>query len=438
MRIPKVRLRADLSLALAISLAGTLSFRSQAALGTSDDDGAQSATDPAQSPKGVISGSGHMTINGNPVQSGATVMSGNTVATGPDGNAVIDLGPLGRIALKTNTEIVLTLSNGDANVRLNHCGMLTQLVPEGVKGRVDIAHRERMRVSVDRGQVEVKHSGKEQTLTGVSYKTYDEQDKLFYEEGKTFDDASHINTIGSAIFKVYCCRGPEPNSQADRGSDAAEGDKDRTVPATITGKGKLTVDGHEVSLDKSQTSINLRTGSRIETGSDGDVVIDMGGLGRIGVHPSSAFRLILSTGFVRADLESCGWIFQDLPPGVKGRINLQNREQSRIRVTRGQSQVKLSSEERALEGVESKTFDRTEKSFYEEGERFEDVAYVSSPGDSSTEVKLFCCHPEVAHFPTKRVGILGLLGLAAAITVGTKVGTHTSNTPTQTASTVQP
>jgi len=386
----------------------------------------------------VITGSGHITVNGNPVQSGATVLSGNTIATGPDGNAVIDLGKLGRIALKTNTEIVLTLSEGDANVRLNRCGLLTQVVPQGVNGRVDIPHRERMRVSVDRGQVEVKHSGKDRTLTGVSYKTYDEQDKLFYEEGKTFDDASHISTIGSTIFKVYCCTKPEANAQTDRGPNISEADanQDRTVPATITGKSKLTIDGHEVNLDKAQTGINLRNGSRIVTDSDGDVVIDMGSLGRIGVHPNSALRLIIAPGVVRADLESCGWIFQDTPAGVKGRINLQNRELSRIRVTHGQTQVKLSSEERSLEGVERKTFDRTEKSFYEEGERFEDVAYVTSPGNTSVEVKLFCCNPELAHFPTKKVGILALLGIAAAVTVGTTI--HNNTPPTQTTSAVRP
>src|SRR5262249_8386497 len=125
MRIPKVRLRALLSCVLAVAVAGTLSFGSQAARGSSDD-GAQSSANPAGF-SGVISGSGHITVNGNPVQSGATVLSGNTIATGPDGNAVIDLGKLGRIALKTNTEIVLTLSEGDANVRLNRCGMLTQV-----------------------------------------------------------------------------------------------------------------------------------------------------------------------------------------------------------------------------------------------------------------------------------------------------------------------
>src|SRR5215469_10236363 len=157
MRIPKVRLRAALSCVLAVAVAASLSFGSQAARGSSDD-GAQSSGDTARGPSGVITGSGHITVNGNPVQSGATALSGNTVATGPDGNAVIDLGPLGRIALKTNTEIVLTLSQGDANVRLNRCGMLTQVVPQGINGRVDIPHRERMRVSVDRGRVDVKHS----------------------------------------------------------------------------------------------------------------------------------------------------------------------------------------------------------------------------------------------------------------------------------------
>src|SRR5262249_13695522 len=108
-----------------------------------------------------------------------------------------------------------------------------------------------------------------------------------------------------------------------------------------------------------------------------------------------------------------------------------------VRVTRGQTQVRLSAEDRGLAGVDSKTFDQTEKSFYEEGERFEDVAYLSSSGDTNVEVKLFCCSPELAHFPTKRVGILGLLGLAAGITLGTKASHGTPSNPSQ-ISTVQP
>ena len=430
-----MRPRAALSFVLAISVACTLSFSSLAAHDASDHAGVQYPDgDSGPPPAGTLSGSGHITINGNPVQAGATVLSGNTIATGPDGNAIIDLGPLGRLALRTNTEITLNLSNGNTAVRLDRCGMLTQVVPQGVKGRVDVAHRERMRVSVDRGQVDVKHGGKERTLTGISYKTYDEQDKLFYEEGKTFDDASNINTNGNTVFKVYCCAGAEPNSHPDKATEI--NGEDQEIEATITGKGRATIDGHQVSLDKAQTSIIVRNGSRIVTGSDGDVMVDMRALGRIGLHPSTGIKLVMTRNAVRADLESCGWMFQDLPPGVNGRINLLNREMSRVRVTRGQAQVRLSAEERGLAAVDSKTFDQTEKSFYEEGERFEDVAYLSSSGDTSVEVKLFCCSPELAHFPTKRVGILGLLGLAAGITLGTKSSGNPSN-PSQ-ISTIQP
>src|SRR5215831_4013094 len=148
MRLPKMRLRAALSFLLAVVTACTLSLGSLAARDAGDRDSAQSpGGDPT--PAGTLSGSGHITINGNPVQTGATVLSGNTIATGPDGNAIVDLGALGRIALRTNTEILLNLSYGNANVRLNRCGMLTQVVPPGVKGRVDVPHHERMRVSVD-------------------------------------------------------------------------------------------------------------------------------------------------------------------------------------------------------------------------------------------------------------------------------------------------
>jgi len=65
------------------------------------------ATDP---PMATLTARGQVMINGSVAQTGATVMTGSTVSTGSDGDAIIDIGPLGRIQLRPNTTINLVLS----------------------------------------------------------------------------------------------------------------------------------------------------------------------------------------------------------------------------------------------------------------------------------------------------------------------------------------
>lgn len=56
-------------------------------------------------PSGVVSGTGLITVNGHPTRSGATILTGNAIGTGSDGNALIDLGPLGRVRLQPNSSV---------------------------------------------------------------------------------------------------------------------------------------------------------------------------------------------------------------------------------------------------------------------------------------------------------------------------------------------
>lgn len=65
---------------------------------------------------GTLTGTGSISINGNPAQSGATVLSGSVISTGGDGNATIDLGPLGRVVLRPDTTIVLNFTDDSVAV----------------------------------------------------------------------------------------------------------------------------------------------------------------------------------------------------------------------------------------------------------------------------------------------------------------------------------
>jgi hypothetical protein len=64
---------------------------------------------PAQTGGHLIS-AGLVTINGHPAKNGTTVVSGATVATGSDGNAVIDFGGMGRVNVRANTSFILTIT----------------------------------------------------------------------------------------------------------------------------------------------------------------------------------------------------------------------------------------------------------------------------------------------------------------------------------------
>jgi hypothetical protein len=69
----------------------------------------------------LTSARGAVTVNGSPAQTGATVMSGNAISTGPDGNAIVDLGSLGRLEIRPNTALTITLSPDKAEVK-TQCG----------------------------------------------------------------------------------------------------------------------------------------------------------------------------------------------------------------------------------------------------------------------------------------------------------------------------
>ncbi|HEY6333763.1 MAG TPA: hypothetical protein VI756_30885 [Blastocatellia bacterium] len=64
---------------------------------------------------------GQVNVDGNPAKTGATVMSGNTISTGSDGNAIIDLGPLGRVEIRPNTVLTVVFSGSSIELK-PQCG----------------------------------------------------------------------------------------------------------------------------------------------------------------------------------------------------------------------------------------------------------------------------------------------------------------------------
>jgi hypothetical protein len=138
-------------------------------------------------PTGRLVGTGQLMIDGNEAQSGVTVLSGSSVATGPDGNAAIELGTLGRIELEPNTVVTLMFSPNLVLVNISSVGRVVQSLPPGVMAHLNI-QREHSRLEVRRGLVEVKSAERVRTLAAG-------------EEG-SFDHAAEAISKGDAEFVV--------------------------------------------------------------------------------------------------------------------------------------------------------------------------------------------------------------------------------------------
>ena len=152
--------------------------------------------EPSTALVGKLTSTGKFMIDGVVAQSGATVQSGSEVATGADGDAAIDLGPLGRVQLRPNTAVRLMLSPNNCQVLMTKCGSLTQTVPAGVNGQVKIATAKLAHVTVTRGEVSTDSEarGKTQRKTQKSGRT------------KSVYGLNEVDAAGEATFTVNCCQ----------------------------------------------------------------------------------------------------------------------------------------------------------------------------------------------------------------------------------------
>ncbi|HKP84692.1 MAG TPA: hypothetical protein VJZ26_01270 [Blastocatellia bacterium] len=117
MRLPKGRIRALLSLVLAMTVTTLFTLRSYAAIETMGEAGDPALAQDCQGTLTVKSGT--VTVNGNAAQTGATILTGSVIATSGNGDAVIDLGAAGRVEVKENTAVTITCVGGAIHLRTN-------------------------------------------------------------------------------------------------------------------------------------------------------------------------------------------------------------------------------------------------------------------------------------------------------------------------------
>ncbi len=142
---------------------------------------------------GTLTATGYVYINGNEAKTGATIMSGNTISTRMDGEAIIDLGALGRIHLRPDTSIKLTLSPGEVKIEMLECGSLTQILPAGVTSRVEKSENGLVEVAVLPGEARVNSSS---STDGTVVRG---------GENKVFENFDSVTATGVTTFTLNCC-----------------------------------------------------------------------------------------------------------------------------------------------------------------------------------------------------------------------------------------
>lgn len=105
MKLRTSYLRAAVSVVVMMAVCAVLTLNSFAARELNKSGGDPF---PSQDSTGTLTvKSGRVTINGNSAETGATVLTGSVIATNSNGEAIVDLGALGRVEIGDKTTVTL-------------------------------------------------------------------------------------------------------------------------------------------------------------------------------------------------------------------------------------------------------------------------------------------------------------------------------------------
>jgi hypothetical protein len=192
-----MKFKSAISFALILAVMSVFSFRSIAASQSPADSkpAAAVAAAPtvinAQDLTGTLTTTGYVTINGNEARTGATILSGNTIKTGPDSDATLDLGPLGRIQMRPGTALKLTLAANNCQIEVEECGSFTHWVPAGVLSEVKKIEDGIMEVAVLPGEAKVSSGGSETVVRSG--------------ENRVFQSLDSVAVNGETVYTLNCC-----------------------------------------------------------------------------------------------------------------------------------------------------------------------------------------------------------------------------------------
>jgi len=145
-------------------------------------------------PVGMLTTKGTVKVNGNEAHTGATVLSTDIIKTDDHSEAIIDFGLLGRIQIRSNTEIKVTLSPKLIEVDMFNCGTLIQSTPLDVKVVTRRVDPEDIHVAVLVGEAIVKMEDSDDLI----------KMKAGDDDNKEIDDFESITATGDVTFTLGC------------------------------------------------------------------------------------------------------------------------------------------------------------------------------------------------------------------------------------------
>ena len=144
---------------------------------------------------GTITGNGKFYVDNALAQNGARLTNTSVIFTDGDGEAVVDLGAVGKITMRPNTIVKLNLSPTANEVSIERCGSTSFTVPQGVTLRVVYVESKRAQIMVRQGEVTVEHANRKSTLAAV-------HNRDFYDTKVVTNNAAK----GESVFTVNCCQ----------------------------------------------------------------------------------------------------------------------------------------------------------------------------------------------------------------------------------------
>ena len=112
---------------------------------------------------------------------------------------------------------------------------------------------------------------------------------------------------------------------------------------TVTGTGKFSIDGALV-----QSGAKILNNSTLLTDADGDVVVDLGALGKMIVRPNTSVKFGLAANNYQLLISRCGSGSFTVPQGVTLQLVFEESKRSQISVKQGEITIESLNQKKTL------------------------------------------------------------------------------------------
>lgn len=273
MTIVKGKIRAAFTLALVLAVASGFALSSLAASSPSNAAATVRVEDAATVFVGKLTGTGQLTIDGEAAQPGATVVSGSRVATGAESGAVIDLGTLGQIGLRSNTAITLTFTAGVVSVLLDGAGTIDGSLEAGVTGKVQTAGA---RLHLSEGEARLRSASGMRWLRAGEAIDMTADVEAIIAGSATFTAAGGATVVEKRASEQSANEPPASQTEAQNQATTTATEGNSSTPALPSGATTASEGGSSTPASSNGTSPVPMPRGRITTAGIGGVIAMVG------------------------------------------------------------------------------------------------------------------------------------------------------------------